>query len=96
MALLEVKDLKVHFKIQDGWVKAVDGITFTIDSGQTMGLVGESGCGKTTAAYAITQLLPTNAYSSRAETCWPSRRRRMAAWMTTTRISARFVGRKSR
>jgi len=62
MALLEVKDLKVHFKIQNGWVKAVDGISFTIDRGETLGLVGESGCGKTTAAYAITQLLPSNGY----------------------------------
>jgi peptide/nickel transport system ATP-binding protein len=62
MALLEVQDLKVHFKIQSGWVKAVDGISFSIDAGQTMGLVGESGCGKTTAAYAITQLLPPNGY----------------------------------
>jgi len=62
MALLEVKNLKVHFKIQSGWVKAVDGVSFTIESGQTMGLVGESGCGKTTAAYAITQLLPPNGY----------------------------------
>ena len=62
MALLEVKNLKVHFKIQNGWVKAVDGVSFEIDSGETMGLVGESGCGKTTAAYAITQLLPPNGY----------------------------------
>jgi len=62
MALLEVKDLKVHFKIQDGWVKAVDGVSFTVDEGETLGLVGESGCGKTTAAYAITQLLPNNGY----------------------------------
>lgn len=62
MALLEVKDVKVHFKIQNGWVKAVDGVSFTIDKGETMGLVGESGCGKTTAAYAITQLLPSNGY----------------------------------
>ncbi|UCE45796.1 MAG: ABC transporter ATP-binding protein [Methanobacteriota archaeon] len=60
MVLLEVEDLKVHFEIQDGWVKAVDGVSFSIDSGETMGLVGESGCGKTTAAYAITQLLPPN------------------------------------
>ncbi|UCE90906.1 MAG: ABC transporter ATP-binding protein [Methanobacteriota archaeon] len=60
MVLLEVQDLKVHFEIQDGWVKAVDGVSFSIDSGETMGLVGESGCGKTTAAYAITQLLPPN------------------------------------
>jgi peptide/nickel transport system ATP-binding protein len=62
MAILEVNDLKVHFKIQNGWVKAVDGVSFAIDAGETMGLVGESGCGKTTAAYAITQLLPTNGY----------------------------------
>ena len=62
MALVEVKDLKVHFKIQNGWVKAVDGVSFEIERGGTMGLVGESGCGKTTAAYAITQLLPPNGY----------------------------------
>ncbi len=62
MSLLEVKNLKVHFKIQNGWVRAVDDVTFTINSGETMGLVGESGCGKTTAAYAITQLLPPNGY----------------------------------
>jgi peptide/nickel transport system ATP-binding protein len=62
VTLLEVKDLKVHFKIQGGWVKAVDGVSFSIDSGETMGLVGESGCGKTTAAYAITQLLPPNGH----------------------------------
>lgn len=57
-----MRDLKVHFKIRDGWVKAVDGVSFSIDRGETMGLVGESGCGKTTAAYAITQLLPPNGY----------------------------------
>jgi peptide/nickel transport system ATP-binding protein len=62
MALLEVKNLKVHFKIEEGWVKAVDGISFIIELGETMGLVGESGCGKTTAAYAITQLLPPNGF----------------------------------
>jgi peptide/nickel transport system ATP-binding protein len=62
VVLLEVKNLKVHFKITNGWVKAVDGVSFSIDSGETMGLVGESGCGKTTAAYAITQLLPPNGY----------------------------------
>lgn len=62
MALVEVRDLKVHFKIQNGWVKAVDGVSFEIERGGTMGLVGESGCGKTTAAYAITQLLPPNGY----------------------------------
>ena len=62
MAMLEVKNLKVHFKIEEGWVKAVDGVSFIIELGETMGLVGESGCGKTTAAYAITQLLPPNGF----------------------------------
>jgi len=60
--LLSVRNLKVHFKVQKGWVRAVDGVSLEVDEGETVGLVGESGCGKTTLAYAITQLLPTNAY----------------------------------
>jgi len=58
--LLEVRDLKKHFAVGNsllgrtqGWVKAVDGISFTIDSGETLGLVGESGCGKTTTSKLI-------------------------------------------
>jgi len=60
--LLEVKDLQIHFEIQGGWVEAVDKVSFHLDEGETLGMVGESGCGKTTTAYAITQLLPKNAY----------------------------------
>lgn len=58
--LLEVKNLKVHFPISSGFmrkpsgfVKAVDGVSFAIRAGQTLGLVGESGCGKTTTGRAI-------------------------------------------
>ncbi|HSF05900.1 MAG TPA: oligopeptide/dipeptide ABC transporter ATP-binding protein [Methylomirabilota bacterium] len=58
--LLEVRDLKKHFPVAgsllgrtQGWVKAVDGISFTIDRGETLGLVGESGCGKTTTSKLI-------------------------------------------
>ncbi|TLZ53352.1 MAG: ATP-binding cassette domain-containing protein, partial [Methanobacteriota archaeon] len=58
--LLKVDHLKVYFKILKGTVHAVDDVTFSLDRGQTMGLVGESGCGKTTTAYAITRLLPSN------------------------------------
>jgi peptide/nickel transport system ATP-binding protein len=62
MSLLEVKDLKVHFKVRAGWVRAVDDINLNLEAGETLGLVGESGCGKTTLGYAVTQLLPSNAH----------------------------------
>jgi peptide/nickel transport system ATP-binding protein len=61
MAMLEVNNLKVHYKILKGVVHGVDGISFKLERGQTLGLVGESGCGKSTAAYAITRLLAGNA-----------------------------------
>ena len=60
MVMLDVRNLKVYFQILKGTVKAVDGVSFTLDNGETMGLVGESGCGKTTTAFAVTQLLPGN------------------------------------
>ena len=58
MSLLEVKDLKTYFHIKAGVVKAVDGVSFTLDEGKAIGLVGESGCGKTTTALSIMKLLP--------------------------------------
>ena len=59
--LLEVKDLKQHFPIRTGWfsskpLKAVDGVSFNIKPGETLGLVGESGCGKTTVGRTILHL----------------------------------------
>jgi peptide/nickel transport system ATP-binding protein len=62
MALLEVKGLRTYFKTQEGTLKAVDGVDFMVDKGQAMGLAGESGCGKTTAALSIMKLLPANGY----------------------------------
>ncbi len=62
MALLEVQGLRTYFKTQEGTLKAVDGIDFNLDKGQAMGLAGESGCGKTTAALSIMKLLPANGY----------------------------------
>ena len=61
MALLEVRDLAVEFTLGDGrTARAVDGISFDVEAGEAVGLVGESGCGKTTTALAITRLLPSN------------------------------------
>ena len=62
MALLEVEGLRTYFKTQEGTLKAVDGVDFILEKGHAMGLAGESGCGKTTAALSIMKLLPANGY----------------------------------
>jgi len=57
--LLEIKDLSVHFQVPGsrGILKAVDGISFNVERGKTFGLVGESGCGKSTTGFALLQLI---------------------------------------
>jgi len=59
MALLEVKDLRTSFFTDAGEVKAVDGVSFTLDHGKVLGIVGESGSGKSVTAYSIMQILAT-------------------------------------
>ena len=56
--LLEVKDLKTHFFTSEGVVKAVDGVSYDIEEGETLGLVGESGCGKSVSALSVMRLIP--------------------------------------
>src|SRR5215467_6911841 len=52
-SMLEVRDLKIHFPTDDGLVKAVDGVSFTLDRGRTLGIVGESGSGKSVTSLGI-------------------------------------------
>ena len=52
-ALLEVRDLKVHFQTDDGIVKAVDGVSYSVERGRALGIVGESGSGKTVSSLTV-------------------------------------------
>ncbi len=57
MALLEIKGLKTHFKTDDGWLHAVDGVDIAIEAGETVCVVGESGCGKSVMAKTVMKLI---------------------------------------
>ena len=59
--LISIDNLKTYFKTMDGIVRAVDGVTFDIQRGEALGLVGESGCGKSVSAFSILRLLPKTA-----------------------------------
>src|SRR5215210_1247535 len=56
--LLQVKDLRTYFYTDEGVVKAVDGITYDVQEGETLALVGESGCGKSISALSLLKLIP--------------------------------------
>ena len=58
MSLLEIKDLTIHFPTEEGDVRAVNGISLSVEEGKTLGLVGETGAGKTTTALGILRLVP--------------------------------------
>ncbi|MCA0243997.1 MAG: ABC transporter ATP-binding protein [Proteobacteria bacterium] len=57
MPLLDIQGLKTHFKTDDGWLHAVDGVDISIDAGQTVCVVGESGCGKSVTAKTVMKLI---------------------------------------
>jgi peptide/nickel transport system ATP-binding protein len=61
-ALLQIEDLRTHIQLKEGVVHAVDGVTFHVDEGETLGVVGESGCGKTMTALSIMNLLPVGGH----------------------------------
>jgi peptide/nickel transport system ATP-binding protein len=65
--LLQVEDLRTRIPLRSGTVHAVDGLSFEVQEGETVGIVGESGCGKTMAAMSIMRLLPRNAFIAGGE-----------------------------
>ena len=56
--LLDVKNLKTHFFTEEGVVRAVDGVSYDVQEGETLGIVGESGCGKSVGAMSVMRLIP--------------------------------------
>jgi oligopeptide/dipeptide ABC transporter ATP-binding protein len=58
LPLLDVRDLKTVFRVEEGIVHAVDGVSFSLEPGETLGIVGESGCGKSVTAMSILRLIP--------------------------------------
>jgi peptide/nickel transport system ATP-binding protein len=70
VALLDVKDLRTSFRTEDGIVKAVDGVSFSVEKGQTLGIVGESGCGKSVTCLTIMGLNPKKNTITSGEALW--------------------------
>ena len=70
MALLEVKDLHTSFRTDDGIVRAVEGVSFSVEKGQTLGIVGESGCGKSVTCLTIMGLNPKRNTITTGEALW--------------------------
>jgi peptide/nickel transport system ATP-binding protein len=70
VALLDVRDLSTSFRTEDGIVKAVEGVSFSVEKGQTLGIVGESGCGKSVTCLTIMGLNPKRNTMSSGEALW--------------------------
>lgn len=68
--LLEINDLRTHFHTDQGIVKAVDGVTLRLDRNRTLGVVGESGCGKSVMAMSLMRLLPEPPAKIQGEILW--------------------------
>jgi oligopeptide/dipeptide ABC transporter ATP-binding protein len=73
MALLEVRGLSTHFFTEEGIVRAVDGVSFSLDEGRTLGMVGESGCGKSVTALSLLRLVPPPGRIVGGEILWQGR-----------------------
>jgi peptide/nickel transport system ATP-binding protein len=71
--LLEIADLHTHFRTEDGLVRAVDGVSFGVEPGRTLGIVGESGCGKSVTCLTLLGLNPKRTTISSGQALWKGR-----------------------
>ena len=79
--VLRLQDLRTEFHLREGSVVAVDGVSFDVDEGECVGVVGESGCGKSTTGLSIMRLLPNNGHLTGGLGHPP----RVATWPGSTR-----------
>jgi peptide/nickel transport system ATP-binding protein len=79
--LLEVEDLRTHFDTIAGTVRSVDGVSWRLDAGQTLGIVGESGCGKSVTALSILRVTEPTPASRRDRRPSAKQRSERAVWL---------------
>ena len=100
--LIEIQDLRVEFDVRAGIVKAVDGVSFNINRGETLGVIGESGCGKSITARAILQMVPKPGRIANGQVIYhrqakapPTMSSTSASSIPTGKPSTRFAAAKS-
>ena len=89
--LLDIRGLRTQFFTDDGLARAVDGVSYSLEKGETVGVVGESGCGKSVTALSVLRLIPDppgkivdGRSSLKARTCWSCPRRTCGVFAATT------------
>ena len=93
--VLQVRDLRVHFFLDEGLVRAVDGVSFDVDAGQVVGIVGESGCGKSVTMKALLQIVEPPGRIVGGQMLFRGRRRRRPWIWPSSRRAARPCGRSA-
>ena len=96
--ILEVRDLRTYFKLAEGTLKAVDGVDFAIAPRQTVGIIGESGSGKSVTAQSILQIVPTPGYIRSGKFCFldqTAAQPTCASWVRAAAKSAIYAAQKS-
>ena len=95
MPLLEIRNLRITFATAGGAAAAVDGISFSVEPGETLGLVGESGCGKTVTALSILRLLPPGGRIAGGEILFDGRDLLGISERDMRRVRGKEIGRAS-
>ena len=94
--ILRVHDLRTHFQSREGTLRAVDGMSFDIRRGETVGIVGESGCGKSVTAQSILRILPSNGAIETGTILFRTKEARWWIWRGSILTERRCAGYRAR